>query len=78
MATFEAYIDVPTDQILKLKFEQQLDDVLEENLITRLAKEIIKSNEFSIKHYELPKTLSDPDQSNTRFYIDVEVKTINC
>ena len=74
MQTFQIHIGVSTETAIQLKFAQQLDIEVRQNLMEQLVELFFKSDELQIQKMELHPTLSDPFQTGVRYYIRAQIR----
>lgn len=73
MAHFKVFVDISPEQIVKAKFEQQLEKLVRNDLIEKLAEEMVASKEFKINHLQLSPSLDNPYLAKIRFYLDADI-----
>lgn len=75
MAYFRVYTDLPNEQVIKLKFEQQLDEFVRKGLTQQLVKKMINYRLLKLHHLQSAPSLNNSTltKPGTRFYIDVDI-----
>jgi len=75
MQTIEAYFDMPTEEAVRLKFEQELDELVNRHLAAQLVHELIKSPYFKPIKTPKPPSFDHPygQDKMTRFTISLQI-----
>lgn len=74
MPTIKAYFDIPTEQAVQLKFEQELDEIVNRRLAEQLVRELMKSLYFKPVMMETPRSAYNPyARDSTRFAITLQI-----
>lgn len=74
MQTIGAYFDIPTEKAVQLKFEQELDKVVNQRLAKQLVQELMKSPYFKPAMVRIPRSSHNPYANDlTRFTISLQI-----